>query len=202
MVIRAVVFDIGGVLEITPDLGTGRRWEARLGLPAGEMDERLGDVWTGGGLGRITLDDVHQAIRERLGLDGEQLTAFMADIWREYLGTANTELIQYARGLRPRYRTGILSNSFVGAREREQAAYGFEDLVDEIVYSHESGMAKPDPRFYALVCERLGARPGETVFLDDAGQCVAGARDVGIHAVLYRDNAQAIAEIERLLAAR
>ena len=44
----------------------------------------------------------------------------MADLWREYLGTANTELIEYARRLRPRYRTGILSNSFVGAREREQ----------------------------------------------------------------------------------
>ena len=37
MVIRAVVFDIGGVLEITPDLGVDRRWEARLGLPAGDM---------------------------------------------------------------------------------------------------------------------------------------------------------------------
>ena len=34
--IRAVVFDIGGVLEITPDLGVDRRWETRLGLPAGE----------------------------------------------------------------------------------------------------------------------------------------------------------------------
>jgi epoxide hydrolase-like predicted phosphatase len=202
MVIRAVVFDIGGVLEITPDLGVDRRWEARLGLPAGGMGERMDDVWTGGALGTVTLDDVHQALRDRLGLDEQQLTAFMADIWRQYLGTANMELIEYARGLRPRYRTGILSNSFVGAREREQAAYGFEDLVDEIVYSHESGMAKPDPRFYALACERLGARPGETVFLDDTEQCVAGARDVGINAVHYRDNGQAIAEIEQLLAAR
>jgi epoxide hydrolase-like predicted phosphatase len=202
MVIRAVVFDIGGVLEITPDLGVDRRWEARLGLPAGGMGERMDDVWMGGALGTITLDDVHRAIRDRLGLDRQQLTAFMADIWRQYLGTANTELIEYARGLRPRYRTGILSNSFVGAREREQAAYGFEDLVDEIVYSHESGMAKPDPRIYALACERLGARPAETVFLDDIEQCVAGARDVGINAVHYRDNAQAIAEIEKLLAAR
>ncbi len=202
MVIRAVVFDIGGVLEITPDLGVDRRWEARLGLPAGGMGERMDDVWMGGALGTITLDDVHRAIRDRLGLDGQQLTAFMADIWRQYLGTANTELIEYARGLRPLYRTGILSNSFVGAREREQAAYGFEDLVDEIVYSHESGMAKPDPRIYALACERLGARPAETVFLDDIEQCVAGARDVGINAVHYRDNAQAIAEIEKLLAAR
>jgi hypothetical protein len=67
----------------------------------------------------------------------------MADIWREYLGTANKELIDYARRLRPRYRTGILSNSFVGARQREQAAYGFEDLVDEIVYSYEVGMSSP-----------------------------------------------------------
>ena len=202
MVIRAVVFDIGGVLEITPDLGVDRRWEARLGLPAGEMGERMDDVWTGGALGAVTLDDVHLALRDRLGLDEHQLTAFMADVWRQYLGSANTELIEYARGLRPRYRTGILSNSFVGAREREQAAYGFEDLVDEIVYSHEAGMAKPDPRIYALACQRLGARPGETVFLDDTEPCVAGARDAGLHAVHYQDNAQAIAEIEKLLAAR
>ena len=200
MVIRAVVFDIGGVLEITPDLGVYRRWEARLGLPAGEIGERMHDVWLGGGLGTITLDDVHQAITDRLGLDERQVAAFMADMWREYLGTANTELIEYARGLRPRYRTGILSNSFVGAREREQAAYGFEDLVDEIVYSHEAGMSKPDRRIYALVCSRLNVRHDETVFLDDTDVCVAGAREVGIHAVRYRDNAQAVAEIEKLLA--
>jgi hypothetical protein len=34
MAIRAVVFDIGGVLEITPDLGVTPMWETRLGLPA------------------------------------------------------------------------------------------------------------------------------------------------------------------------
>ena len=48
MVIRAVVFDIGGVLEITPDLGVDRLWETRLGLPAGEILERMRDVWRGG----------------------------------------------------------------------------------------------------------------------------------------------------------
>ena len=139
--IRAVVFDIGGVLEITPDLGVHRLWETRLGLAAGEMGERMADVWRGGSLGTITLEDVHQAMRDRLGLDEQQLAACMADVWREYLGSANTELIGYARRLRPRYRTGIISNSFVGAREREQSAYRFEDLVDEIVYSHEVGMS-------------------------------------------------------------
>ena len=197
--IRVVVFDIGGVLEITPDLGIHRLWETRLGLPAGEMDKRMADVWMRGSIGAISLKDVHQAIKDRLGLDEPRLAAYMADIWREYLGSANTELIGYARRLRPRYRTGIVSNSFVGAREREQAAYGFEDLVDEIVYSHEVGMSKPDPRIYALVCERLGVRPREMIFLDDAQACVAGANEAGIHAIHYRNNAQAIEEIEALL---
>jgi putative hydrolase of the HAD superfamily len=188
MVIRAVVFDIGGVLEITPDLGVDRRWETRLGLPDGEILVRMRDVWRGGSIGTITLDEVHEALRDRLGLDDQKLAQYLADLWREYLGTANTELIEYARRLRPRYRTGIVSNSFVGAREREQAAY-----------SHEVGFSKPDPRIYALICTRLNVPLGEMVFLDDAEACVAGARGAGIHAVRYQDNAQAIAEIEELL---
>ena len=176
-----------------------RLWETRLGLPDGENLERMRDIWRGGSIGTITLDDVHEALRDRLGLDDDKLAQYLADLWREYLGSANTELIEYARRLRPRYRTGIVSNSFVGAREREQAAYGFEDLVEEIVYSHEAGFSKPDPRIYELICSRLNVSPGEMVFLDDTEACVAGAREAGIHAVRYQDNAQAIAAIEELL---
>ena len=199
MRIQAVVFDIGGVLELAPDLGVTGTWESRLGLASGELDERMYDIWRGGSIGTISEQEVHQALAERLGFDEEQLADFMGDIWREYLGTANTELIDYAARLRPRYRNGIVSNSFVGAREREQAAYGFEDLVDEIIYSHECGMSKPDPRIYALACERLQADPAQVAFLDDSELCVAGARQAGLQAVLYQDNAQAIRDIGRLL---
>jgi HAD superfamily hydrolase (TIGR01509 family) len=160
----------------------------------------MSDIWRGGSIGTISEQEVHQALAERLGFDEEQLADFMGDIWREYLGAANTELIDYAGRLRPRYRTGIVSNSFVGAREREQAAYGFEDLVDEIVYSQECGMSKPDPRIYALACERLQADPAQVAFLDDSELCVAGARQAGIQAVLYQDSAQAIRDIGHLLA--
>ena len=202
MTIKAVVFDIGGVLEITPRSlrDVSDAWESRLGLASGELNERMADAWHGGGIGTVSEQEVHQAITERLGLDERQLADFLADLWREYLGTANTELIGYARRLRPRYRTGILSNSFVGAREREQAAYGFEELVDDIVYSHECGLSKPDPAIYALACERLAVSPAQVVFLDDYEPYVEGARLAGLHAVLYRDNDQAISDIEKLLA--
>ena len=98
MTIQAVVFDIGGILEITPDLGWGPAWESRLGFAPGELGERMNDAWRGGEIGTVSEAEVHQAARERLGLDEGQLAEFLADLWRDYLGTANTELIEYARG--------------------------------------------------------------------------------------------------------
>ena len=54
MRIQAVVFDIGGVLELTPDLGVTGTWESRLGLASGELDERMSDIWRGGSIGTIS----------------------------------------------------------------------------------------------------------------------------------------------------
>jgi putative hydrolase of the HAD superfamily len=145
MVIRAVVFDVGGVLALVEPMDFDRRSEAELGLADGAIGTAMADVWAAGAIGRVTEDEVHQAMRDRLGLTGEQVDTVMGEMWRQYLGVANTELVEYARGLRPAYRTGILSNSFVGAREREHREYGLGDLVEELIYSHEVGMGKPDP---------------------------------------------------------
>jgi epoxide hydrolase-like predicted phosphatase len=201
MAIRAVVFDIGGVLEITPRTGWDRKWGADLHLAPGEIDNRLRDAWRGGSLGTISEAEVEVRVAAELGLDSDQLAAFMGDLWDEYLGTLNTELAAYFRGLRPRYKTGILSNSFVGAREREHARYGFGDICDCIVYSHEEGMRKPERAFYELVCARLGVPPQETIFLDDVAEAVAAARALGIHGIQFHNNAQAIPAIEACLAA-
>ncbi len=200
MTVRAVVFDIGGVLQSEADFGLMGKWETRFGLEAGELDRRLGHLWAGGSVGAITLIEVHQGIGEALAVDAATVDELMEDVWAQYLGTLNTELYEYFRGLRPRYRTGILSNSFVGAREREHAAYGFPDACDLIVYSHEVGMSKPDERIYQLTCAKLGVRPDETVFVDDREPNVAAARALGIKSVLFEHNAQTIAEISSHLA--
>jgi putative hydrolase of the HAD superfamily len=102
----------------------------------------------------------------------------------------------------PAYRTGILSNSCDGARREEQARYGFPDLVDELVYSHEIGVTKPDPEAYLITCERLGVQPQEAVFLDDSPRCVEGARAVGMHGVVHLDTPTSIAAVTALLAGR
>jgi putative hydrolase of the HAD superfamily len=45
----------------------------------------------------------------------------------------------------------------------------------------------------------LEVQPAQTVFLDDHEPNVEGARQAGLHAVLYSGNAQAISDIEELL---
>jgi epoxide hydrolase-like predicted phosphatase len=214
--IRAVVFDIGGILEIIPEGGdpTSRfpqmmeRWERRLNMAPGELgatleeqSKRLIAAGKDGALGSCTYEEWVAELRAVTGWDAATMGAFMEDFWDTYIGDPNPELAAYFVGLRPRYRTAFLSNSFVGAREQEHAARGFGDMADLIVYSHEVGVAKPNPRIYAITCERLGVQPGEMVFLDDSPGHIAAARDFGIHGVVFQDNAQAIADIEALLAA-
>lgn len=195
MAVRAVVFDIGGVLEIAPDLGVLAGWAARLGLATGELADKTEDIWTAGSVGTISEAQVHQALAERLDVPDTEVAEVMAALWQQYLGTPNTELIDYARSVRTRCRTGILSNSFVGAREREQAAYGLTDLVDVVIYSHEVGLAKPDPRVYELTCHQLGLAPEEVVFIDDIEDSVAAARSARLKAVHHQDNQQTIGAI-------
>ncbi|MFC8535853.1 HAD family hydrolase [Streptomyces sp. NPDC057249] len=195
MTATCVIFDIGGVLEITPETGWVQRWEERLGLPLGHVNERMRDVWRAGSVGSISEREVHRQVAARLGLDPAQVGAFMADAWAEYLGTPNEELIAYARGLRGVCRLGILSNSFVGARERESALYHFDELVEHIVYSHEIGIEKPDLRAFEAACATLDVLPENCLFIDDVAVNVEAARAAGMQAHLFEDNARTITRI-------
>jgi epoxide hydrolase-like predicted phosphatase len=214
--IKAVVSDIGGVFELEP-LGrdpTARfpemiaDWEMRLQLPPGALHARrkaMNQYFDASGkdgeLGTLSQAEWQAGLRQFIGLTPAQLEAFVEDFWNTYLGDPNPELVAYFSVLRPRYRTALLSNSFDGAREREQDCYRFAELVDFIISSHEVGLAKPDPRIYALTSQRVGVQPQEIVFLDDAERNVTAAAASGFHAILYQNNAQAIAEIDRRLQA-
>jgi putative hydrolase of the HAD superfamily len=134
-----------------------------------------------------------------LGLTEDEADAMMAEMWEAYCGELDVELRDFAASLRPTYKTGILSNSADGARREEQRRYGFEQLVDEIVYSHEVGLAKPDPRVYRLTEQRLGVVGEEIVFIDDVARNVEAARERGWTAVHHRDTVQTLREVRAIL---
>ncbi len=205
MTIKAVVFDLGGVLEKTDDDAWPevwiRSWEERLGLAAGTFAEEmarhepLGNMVTG----EVSEQRMREMYADALGLDEAHTEELMAEMWEAYCGELDEPLHAFFRSLRDRYKLGILSNSADGARREEGRRFGFPELVDDLVYSHEMGLAKPDRAIYALTTERLGVRPDEVVFLDDKDENVVAAREFGWHAVVHTDTATSIQALNDIL---
>jgi epoxide hydrolase-like predicted phosphatase len=199
MGIRAVIFDMGGVLIRTEDPSQRIKWESRLGLkPGGLADLVFGsDVAAQAAVGKLAYQDVWDFVGKQLGLSREQQTELERDFWSG--DRVNVELVRFIQELRPKYQTAILSNAWPGARETLTKVYKLADLVHAVVISAEEGVVKPDERIYGIAADRLGVRPNQTIFVDDFVENVEGARAVGMLAVRYLDNAQTVAEINRLL---
>jgi epoxide hydrolase-like predicted phosphatase len=92
--------------------------------------------------------------------------------------------------------TGLVSNSWSTAHyDRSWLA----ELFDAVVISAEVALHKPQPEIYLLAAERLGEAPRQCVFVDDLRENCAGAEAVGMTAILHRDPAQTVAQLQELL---
>jgi putative hydrolase of the HAD superfamily len=80
-----------------------------------------------------------------------------------------------------------------------RAMLPIDDVFEVVVDSAFVGTRKPEPGIYALTLERLGLPAAACVFVDDLERNVEAARDAGMEGIVFRDTAQAIAELEALL---
>ncbi len=196
--IKAIVFDFGGVLVRTEDPAGRRQWEARLGLGQGELDHLVfhSDVALRATVGDATDAAVWEHVAATLKLAAEQMAAFQADFWAG--DKLDQDLVALIASLRPGYQTAILSNYWSNGRELIARTYGLEQAVDVIIISSEERLAKPDPRLYQRVAERLGVQPGEIVLVDDFIANVEGAQAAGWQTIHYRAGLDVRAELGQL----
>jgi len=200
MPIKAVIFDVGGVLRRSETEEGRHKWEARLGLAEGELaDIVFGSplAWAAT-LGQASDAAIWEDVSTRFSLDAEQLRQLKRDFWSG--DQTDEELVRYLGGLRPRRKTALLSNAWPGARRVFSERMGLADVVDEIIISAEEGVAKPDLAIYQIALRRLGVRPREAVFVDDVAANVEAARALGMHGVQFRTREQTIADVDRILA--
>ena len=114
----------------------------------------------------------------------------------------NTPMIDFVRELRAGgIRAALLTNN---VREWQPLWRGklpeVDELFEVIVDSAFVGLRKPDPAIYRLTCDRLGVAPDRCLFVDDVEVNCTAAADLGMAAVVFRSNEQAIAEMRDVLA--
>jgi glucose-1-phosphatase len=195
----AVIFDIGGVLVRTLDWSARHRWEVRLNLPQNGLSALVfdSDATRLASIGQGSDERIWQLVAEHCGINADELTQLREDFWS--CDTLDVELAEYLRLLRPRYKTGILSNAWSELRDMNVQRFGMSDIVDYTAYSFQIGVLKPVPQSFAFILDRLGVNAAQAIFVDDFEKNIRGAQEVGMTAVRFVDTAQTIRELEALL---
>jgi epoxide hydrolase-like predicted phosphatase len=201
MSIRAVYFDLGGVILRTEDKAPRTELAESLRLTY-EAVER---VVHGGGpdgsaaqaaLGLITEEQHWLNVVRALNLPESEIprveNAYFAG------DRLDQTLLDFMRLLRPNVKVGLISNAWFGLRAWI-ANQKFDDAFDHMTISAEVGLAKPDARIYQHALEKLGVHAEEAIFIDDMPANIDAAKVLGMQGVVFQEAEQAITEIKRLL---
>jgi putative hydrolase of the HAD superfamily len=204
--IRAVISDFGGVLT-TPLIESFLAYQRETGIALEDLGTAMGRLMEEDG-GRHPLFELEKGnisereFTERLGgALGRKLDTMTSTYFANL--HPNEPMIAYMRTLREDgLRLGLLTNN---VREWEPLWRAklpdVDELFEVIVDSGFVGMRKPEPEIYQLTLERMGdgLRFDECAFLDDIEVNCDAARALGMKAVRFHDNEQAITELDAVL---
>ncbi|HEY7355006.1 MAG TPA: HAD-IA family hydrolase [Ktedonobacterales bacterium] len=196
--IRALIFDLMDVLLLVEGKDRWHTWESGAGVAAGGLARAMfqSPLFKEAIMGHVPEDALWRDVASALGVDvkPEDLAAVFYSAFR-----LNTGLVECIRALRPAYKTAILTNTPSGMRALLTGRFHLDREVDTIIISAEEGFRKPQAELFQLALNRLGAQARETIFVDDDLVFIDAAQAFGLRVVPFKDNVQAIAEIERLL---
>ncbi|GAB4504261.1 MAG: HAD family phosphatase [Anaerolineales bacterium] len=199
MTIRAVFFDLGGVLVRTEYQTPRQHLAERLGMEYEDLEKLVfgNPSSLQASIGKITTEQHWEAVAQRLRrpmAEAESLRqAFFAG------DVIDHNLLAFIRALRPRLQTGIISNGWPDLREYI-IQNRFNDAFDYIIISAEVGVMKPEARIYQIALEQAGVSPSEAIFIDDMPVNIQGCQAVGMRGIHFSNPQQALRELQALLA--
>jgi putative hydrolase of the HAD superfamily len=196
--VKVVLFDFGGVLAeegFRNGLLTLAR-EQQLDENSMPVEGMRAVYDSGFVLGRATASDFWALLRKRTGLAGndEVLTERILDGF-----VVRPWMMELVVNLKHRgYMTGILSDQTHWLDILDQR-YHFYQHFDHIFNSYYLGKGKQDITLFADVAALLHIPPTEILFVDDDNANVTRARSCHYQVIIYIDEAQFIAELEKVL---
>lgn len=198
MSIKAVFFDLGGVLVRTEYQAPRQHLAERLGM---EYDDLIKIVFDSESAQKATVGEVTAAehwalIMKRLKRPDSELQSIRDEFFAGDI--VDHELLDFIRSLRGNYKTGLISNAFDDLRPfilREK----FEDAFDHMIISAEVGAAKPSAKIYQIALDQLEVSANEAVFVDDFYENIEGCEKVGIKGIYFKNPEFTLEQLQKLL---
>ncbi len=183
--IKALIFDFGNVLCKFDNGIFLRRISEFADKSVRELHELIylsSDVPTRYESGLISSEEFFAEISKRCGLTVSKLEFIKA--YTEIFTPIGTSF-ELVRGLKPRYKLALLSNTSEWDFEYGIRTMEVFDLFDAVSLSFEVGALKPDRKIFYDSLTKLNVEPGESIYVDDIEEYVQAARRIGIHAIHY-----------------
>ena len=205
MDIKAVIFDVGGVIQESP-LAFLRDFEARNDLPDGFVAGIVGNyaarpngAWQRLERGELLLDEFCRIFDSEIANLGYSVsTAAMMLEMADY-AVVRPQMLEAVRRIRAHgIKTAGLTNNWL-MEEKDEEREVLENSFDAFIESCRTGLRKPDPRIYEITCEALGVLPGEAAFLDDIGANLKTAAKLGMLTIKVENPGEALRELGEAL---
>ena len=189
--IRAIVFDLGGVLfaegksVALENLAAAHGYERRL---VGAILSSPKSIQLRKGL--IPDEDFWQWAEQQLPSNYDS-RLIRREWYNGYI--LDNEVYDLVASLRNKFRIIAFSGNIKSRVAFLEEKYHFRHLFDIEVYSFDFHMTKPEREFVQVMIEKSAVRPEEIVYIDDNESYAEPARDLGVNVVIYQRG-----EIERL----
>jgi putative hydrolase of the HAD superfamily len=204
MGIRAVIFDLGGVVLGSP-LHAIAAYEREIGIPEGfvnrvVVDSGPGGAWSRLERGELAMDAFHRAFEADCEERGHRLSApeMMGRI--HAAAAPRPAMLEAIRRIRGRELvTTALTNNWASEQDGGGTGSALRPHFDFFIESSVLGLRKPDPRIYHHACELMGVAADEAVFLDDIGGNLKPARELGMATIKVDEPDVALSALAELL---
>lgn len=196
--IKAVLFDVGGVLhESNAVMDEDLKQELRI------SDTTLQDIWSDQILklstGEIDESTFWTQLARQHGIRRvENSENLLGRAFKEAI-FVHQEILDLADELRNKgIQTAILSNTIPphSAALRESGDY---DGFDPVLLSHEIGIAKPGHEAYTYALDSMNLQPGEVIFIDDRLENIVTANEVGLRGIHFKNQSQVVHDVRSLI---
>ena len=199
--IRAVIFDLGGVVLDSP-FDVIARTEHEHGLTAGFFNRiaaRPDGAWARHETGRIGRSDFVDQFGAECRSEGADIDiAHLLEAIESY-AVPRPRMMEAIRRLRAAgYTVAALTNNWESPAADWEVPH-FQSQFDVFVESWIEGVRKPDPLIYTRLLERLDLNADQCVFLDDIGRNLKSARELGMTTIKVTDAEVALEELGNLI---
>jgi len=195
--IKAVVFDIGGVLELGEGKSVHQYMSKKLKVNVDSWFDAIDSTYADSIEGRGSEKKIVSTIVKNLEISKERFEKLMRRAY-SYGFKTNKSLYKFAFNLKKKgYKISILSDQW-HLSKRELIKEKYMKKFDTVVVSCDVGLRKPNPKIYRLLLKKMKLKPGEVVFIDNREWNLVPARKIGMKVVLFKDNKQTIRDLKKI----